>query len=218
VKKSIIALLISITLSFVFIFSTPKIAKAQDCTSELGGQCRTSCQSDEQWVTATGCSPGPRGGERCCLPRALVSPVPCPGVCRPFCVSGESRFLNVNSCDASGQDCCQINPLVEQDNPTAGCAGGESINTAIGCIPVASNEDFIGFILRWAIGIGGGIAFLLILVAGFQIMTSQGNPDKLQAGKELITSAIVGLILIIFSIFILELIGVEILGIPGFGD
>ena len=66
-------------------------------------------------------------------------------------------------------------------------------------------------------GIGGGIAFLLILVAGFMIITSQGSPDKIQAGKELLTSAIAGLLLIIFSVFILELIGVDILEIPGFG-
>ncbi len=75
----------------------------------------------------------------------------------------------------------------------------------------------MGFILKWAIGIGGGIAFLLIIYAGFMLMTSQGNPERLQAGKELMTSAISGLILLIFSIFILKVIGVDILGIPGFG-
>lgn len=89
------------------------------------------------------------------------------------------------------------------------------LNTAIGCIPINDSNAFIGFILRWAIGIGGGIAFILILVAGFQIMTSQGDPQRLQAGKELLTSAVTGLVLIIFSVFILQFIGVNILGIPG---
>jgi hypothetical protein len=85
--------------------------------------------------------------------------------------------------------------------------------TAIGCIPVRNTNEFIGFILRWAIGIGGGIAFLLIVLAGFQIMTSAGNPERLKAGQELLTSAIAGLILLIFSVFILRIIGVNILGI-----
>ncbi|OGM15793.1 hypothetical protein A2V56_01065 [Candidatus Woesebacteria bacterium RBG_19FT_COMBO_42_9] len=96
--------------------------------------------------------------------------------------------------------------------------GDRGINTAIGCIPIYDSTALFGFILKWAIGIGGGIAFILILVAGFQIITSQGDPQRLQAGKELLTSAIVGLLLIIFSVFILEVIGVDILGIPGFNQ
>jgi len=94
-----------------------------------------------------------------------------------------------------------------------GCPGENEINTAIGCIPIGNTNEFIGFILRWAIGIGGGIAFLLIIFAGFQIMTSAGNPERLQAGRELLTSAIAGLILLIFSVFLLRIIGVNILGI-----
>ena len=91
------------------------------------------------------------------------------------------------------------------------------LNTAIGCIPVFNSEDFLGFLLRWATGIGSGIAFLLIVYGGCMIMTSSGNPERLKAGQELLTSAISGLILLIFSIFILKVIGIDILGIPGFG-
>jgi len=93
--------------------------------------------------------------------------------------------------------------------------GQPGINTAIGCIPFTDTNAFIGFILRWAIGIAGGVAFILIVVAAFQIITSTGNPQKIQAGKELLTAAIAGLMLIIFSVFILQLIGVSILRIPG---
>lgn len=89
------------------------------------------------------------------------------------------------------------------------------VNTAIGCVPINDSNEFIGFILGWAVGIGGGIAFLLIIAASFMIITSSGNPERLKAGQELLTSAIMGLIMIIFSIFVLELIGVQILNIPG---
>lgn len=92
------------------------------------------------------------------------------------------------------------------------------LNSAIGCIPILTDEtSLMGWILSWAIGIGGGIAFLLIVYAGFMIMTSAGNPERIKAGQELLTSAIAGLIMLIFSIFILKIIGVDILGIPGFG-
>ena len=73
-------------------------------------------------------------------------------------------------------------------------------------------------ILNHAIGIGGVVAFILIIVGAFQIILSAGNPDRVKAGKELITSAIAGLFLIIFAVFILKLIGYDILKIPEFGE
>jgi hypothetical protein len=88
--------------------------------------------------------------------------------------------------------------------------------TAIGCIPT-SPAGFIVKFLSLGIGLAGGVAFLLILFGGFQMMTSAGNPEQINAGKELIGSAIAGLILIIFSLFILRFIGYNVLGIPGFG-
>lgn len=89
------------------------------------------------------------------------------------------------------------------------------IQTAIGPIDICNVNAFTGSVLKFAIGIGGGIAFLLILFGVFQITTSQGDPQRLQAGKEMIESAIFGLLMIIFSIFLLRLIGVQILAIPG---
>ena len=58
----------------------------------------------------------------------------------------------------------------------------------------------------------------MMLFAGFQIMTSAGNPDRLRAGQELLTSAIAGLILLVFSVFILRVIGIDILGISSLGQ
>lgn len=95
---------------------------------------------------------------------------------------------------------------------------GTKLNTAIGCISVLGTpEAFFGDLLRWAVGIGGGIAFLLIVYAGFMIMTAAGNPERLKAGQELLTSAISGLVLLIFSIFILKFIGVDILRLDTWG-
>ncbi len=93
---------------------------------------------------------------------------------------------------------------------------GKGAWTAFGCIKTDPGS-FVADILRVGIGIGGGIAFLLILFGGFQILTSAGNPEQLAAGRELVTSAITGLLFIIFSLFILRLIGFNILGIKDFG-
>lgn len=97
------------------------------------------------------------------------------------------------------------------------CMGaGTATWTAFGCIQT-DPQQLVGEVLRLGVGLGGGIAFLLILFGGFQILTSAGNPEKLTVGRELVTSAITGLLLVIFSIFLLRLIGYNILGIPGFG-
>ena len=107
-------------------------------------------------------------------------------------------------------------PTVLAADPFAGCPDdSQQINTAIGCIPT----EFSGLLAKFfelGAGIGGGIAFLLILFGGFQILTSAGNPEQLNAGRELVVSAISGLLMIIFSVFLLGVIGVDILGLPGF--
>ncbi|RJR26041.1 hypothetical protein C4578_00165 [Candidatus Microgenomates bacterium] len=102
----------------------------------------------------------------------------------------------------------------------AGCQDNE-VRTALGCIPVGSEvgslNEFVGWIIGRAIFVGSGIAFLLMVLGSFQILTSAGNPEKARAGKEVLTSAVSGLLFIIFSIFLLRLVGVDILHIPGLG-
>lgn len=102
-------------------------------------------------------------------------------------------------------------PCLADTDPEGG------IQTALGCIPTKDPTKFVGWLLKIAIGLGGGIAFLLIVFGAFQVITSSGNPESVKKGTEMITAAISGLIFIIFSLFLLKLIGVNILNIPGFG-
>lgn len=90
--------------------------------------------------------------------------------------------------------------------------------TALGCIPTNDLNEFIKWFLGKIIYIASGIAFLIMVFGAFQIITSSGNPERIQAGKEVITSAVSGLLFIILSLFLLKLIGVDILHIPGFGE
>ena len=98
------------------------------------------------------------------------------------------------------------------------CIAGDStsgVDTALGCIKIGSGTDLLTSILRLATGLGGGLALALILYGVFIITTSAGIPDKLKAGNEIITSAVIGLIFILLSIVLVNLIGINILGIPG---
>lgn len=87
--------------------------------------------------------------------------------------------------------------------------------TAIGPIS-ADAEGFSRSILRLVMGIAGGILVLLIIINGYKLMTSQGDPEKLKDARDGIIAAIAGILLIIFSLSILQLITVDIIGIPGF--
>lgn len=88
--------------------------------------------------------------------------------------------------------------------------------TGLGIEITTNAEGFIRGIFQIILGISGGIALVLIIISGYRIMTSRANPEKIQQGKEQLTSAIIGLLFIIFSIVILQVIGVDILRIRGF--
>ena len=148
----------------------------------------------------------------------------CGGANQPCCgQSCDSSNLTCTNVGEPGFYCYDNNvPLTSSTplpkiNVTCGI-NGTGISTAIGCLPVlGSSNEFLSSLLKWAVGVGSGIAFMLMLYAGFMIMTAQGNPDRLKAGQELLTSAIAGLILLVFSIFILNFIGIDILGLSKFG-
>jgi len=89
------------------------------------------------------------------------------------------------------------------------------VYTALGCLPT-SPEAFTGSVLTLALGLGGGLALLLMLYGSFLVSTSAGNPEQSQKGKEVVTGAIMGLLFIIFSVVLLKLIGIDILHLPGF--
>ena len=96
------------------------------------------------------------------------------------------------------------------------CVEKGGVWTSISCIQGDIRRFISETLFGWGLGLDGGISLLCIIYAAFMMQTSQGSPEKLKKAQELLTSCIMGLILIIFSIFILRLIGVNILKIPGF--
>lgn len=86
------------------------------------------------------------------------------------------------------------------------------LNIPIGTDPQSLIQSIFGLILS----ISGGIALLLIIISGYKVLASQGNPEALKGAREQLTAAIVGLLFIIFALVILQIIGVNILRIPGF--
>ena len=101
------------------------------------------------------------------------------------------------------------------------CAGAgprtadPKINTALGCIPVKI-DSFVTWLLPSLFGVAGGIAFLLMVYGFISLATSGGQPDKVKGARETITSAITGLVVSVGALFILRLIVVDIIKLPGF--
>ena len=83
--------------------------------------------------------------------------------------SARTVYAQAHVCDFAGPD---------KQSVCNSCMGsGTGTWTAFGCISTDPSQ-FVGQILRIGIGLGGGIAFLLILFGGFQILTSAGNPNN----------------------------------------
>ncbi len=224
-KKLVTATLLILVLFYV---KTTAVSAATSCPTssiqcgelDAGGGCTSPC-------LRVVLSVGGKGPSWCsCQQPSGTTPgsVSCGGSCQ----TSADCAASCSFCRARGTGTgyvCLKGTVDEFENPTnlndtnsdPTCSNGNGIDTAIGCIPVSDTNGFLGWILRWAIGVGGGIAFLLIVYASIMVMTSQGVPDRLKAGQELLTSAISGLIMLIFSVYILKFIGIDILRLGSFG-
>ena len=88
-----------------------------------------------------------------------------------------------------------------------------SVVTAFGEIGVKP-EIFISRLFGILLAPAGTIAVILFLRAGYQIMTARGNPEGIKEGREKIVAVIVGLMFLIFSFVLLQVLGVDLLRLP----
>lgn len=114
----------------------------------------------------------------------------------PYAICDQVRISDVQTCRA--------------------CMFGGGVWTAVGCIPTDPTR-MIQVLMKIGLLIGGGVALLIILAGSFILSISQGDPKKTSEAKEMIASALIGLVFIIFSVSILQFIGLDLLQIPGFG-
>lgn len=128
----------------------------------------------------------------------------------PSCVCIEDKSSSKILCDKFLSNRPEYGKCVE-------CAEKkQGVWTAIGCVDTDASKFVSNTVLGTAVGFAGVAAFLCIIYSAFLMQTSAGNPERLKKAREYLTNCIIGLILIIFSVFILRLIGVDILKIPGF--
>ncbi|KKR43388.1 hypothetical protein A2434_03280 [Candidatus Woesebacteria bacterium RIFOXYC1_FULL_41_14] len=71
---------------------------------------------------------------------------------------------------------------------------------------IAGLGDVFKSIVSYALGFAGIVLLVLLLVGGFRFITSGGDPKAVEGAKKTLTSAIIGLVVILVSYLILVLI------------
>lgn len=77
--------------------------------------------------------------------------------------------------------------------------------------------DILTATIPYILGAAGIILLLILVASGFQLMTSAGDPKKIEAAKGKLTNAFVGIIIIFASFWIVQILG-RFLGIEIFKE
>lgn len=86
------------------------------------------------------------------------------------------------------------------DLQASGCTVGDVVTLA--CLPIIL-QNIINVLVVFA----GIVALFFIVWAGIKYTTSQGDTNKLDSARKTLTWAIIGLVFVIFSFFLLSLVG-----------
>lgn len=124
----------------------------------------------------------------------------------PYCMPDTNGSL---SCQTSNNGLA-TNPCVDNGNNSFAC------QTAIGAISTDAG-GFAKGLLQLFFALAGLILLFVLIGNGYKFMTSQGDEEKVKEAREAIMAAVAGLVLVAFSIVILQFITVDVLHLPGFG-
>ena len=69
------------------------------------------------------------------------------------------------------------------------------------CIPIVFNN-----LIYWALIFAGVVAVFFIIVAGLKYINSGGDQKQVQGARQTLTWAIIGLIVILFSFFLVNIL------------
>lgn len=220
-----------------FYRSNPYCGSQGQC---LWGSYRDDCPNGQICSVKTSpatciAAPPPNPDGTCVSPNVCTAP----GICR-----AEGGTLTAGTCSGNTPSnpivCCSFSdggggglppgskpPKVPNPNCYyKGCETEQSTSRGFGCNGFScftafgnistKPEGFVTSVFGIILSLVGVVSVLMIIISGYKLMVSQGNPEKLQGAKEQLTAAIVGLLFVIFSFFILQTIGVNLLNLPGF--
>lgn len=86
-----------------------------------------------------------------------------------------------------------------------GKIGGE-VGDLEGNETIDSIDSLVDTIVDIAVPVAILCLVVLVVYAGYMLISSQGNPDKLKEGREVLTNAIIGFFIVVLSVVILVLL------------
>ena len=82
------------------------------------------------------------------------------------------------------------------------CVGSDGVAT-LSCIPIIFKN-----VINWALILAGTAAIFFIIFSGIKFITSGGDPKQVEGARKTATWAIIGLLIILFSFAIINIIGI----------
>lgn len=152
------------------------------------------------------------------------------------CLSGEPQFYQIDpAVPKTINNCTCVDPKTDENDAVTkmckkylydgekrtsekerlsciSCAQTSGYWSSFGCIPLNMSDLISKVILNVGIGLGGFIAVMCVTLNAIRLQLSRGDSSKIQSVRENMTSCILGLILILFSVFILRIVDITILG------
>ena len=95
----------------------------------------------------------------------------------------------------------------------AGSTGSTQKDKACQFINCSGQTDFsntLQTVLNWIFGIIGIVAVIMIILGGFSLMTSSGDPGKVKKGKDTILYGIIGLVVALLAFAIVNFVLVNV--------
>ncbi|MCX6744581.1 MAG: pilin [Candidatus Parcubacteria bacterium] len=139
------------------------------------------------------------------------------GSCTPFSANHSqacgSRSSQVTDDCKDDKSCCYTPAPTPTPSPTP--AGGGTISgttvdlsevNPLGVSGISGINTVIGRVINAVLGITGSVALFMFVYGGFMLMTAAGQDPKIQAGKKIITWAIIGILVILGSYVIVNFI------------
>ncbi len=84
--------------------------------------------------------------------------------------------------------------------------GGLDYGIGSGNTEFSGFQDYVNVIMPKIIPIGVALAVMMLIYAGIQYVTSQGDPNKIGTSKNIIVSTIIGLVMLLMASYILDIL------------